>query len=765
MTSASLSFAATAASLLLATSSADARSSGSDWPRYRGPNGNGTVEDEAWASEGAEEPLWAQSVGRGYSSPSIAAGRLVTLGHFPEAGVDRVTCLDARTGEERWRHEFEAVDRPMFHGGGTLTTPTIVGDTVYCINRRGTMLALGLQDGALLWRRDHAERFHGSQAIHGISASPLPTADGTRLVQQFCGALAVLDAATGDVVWQTEDFGPVSQSNPVLLDLAEGSRRGVAAVLGQTFAVFDLGDGTLLHRAPWVLRGNAMHCAAPVVLDGGKVFVSTAYGKGGALFQLAEEEEPETLWSHRKMRNKVAATVPFEGHLYGFDESMLRCATVTGGTTWRKRGLGLGAVTRAGDRLLVVDSEGHLIVARARPDAYEELSRRKVLDGGDYWTAPVLVDGRVYVRNSLGDLVCLDHTRDAENGRVTNELEAMGGAGEGPAEASSEPLTRPEAQQLFDAHRAAVGAGSLAGQPDAALRLRGTWEIVLRGLEPAPMALTLLPRSKFLLTLEEGGLLYAHDGARSWAIEPQGARAVEGEEEFDLASLFDVEATFAPSTPKGAAVLPDLVRFADRDCWCVTSPSKREGDPTVVRHYFSSRDGRLVGREGSGMSTLAFEGDLQVGDALLPATFTRYRADDGQEHVLRFEEGAWVEPDASLFDPPRAIRRLLRTKAERLEDEADMRERFGPSLGAYRNDEVRLLPGFSIEVSDGELRLRDLDGNDFVIDAEDDEGGFLQILGLPPRIRLTAEEDGTRVALLPVPGPQGVRPVRFPRVE
>lgn len=739
-----------ATALLLASSIAGARSSGVDWPCYRGPHGNGTSEDDAWSSEGAEEPLWRRNVGKGYSSPSIAGQRLVTVGHFSDDGVDRITCLYARTGDEAWRFEIEARDEPMFHGGGTLTTPTIVGGTVYCINRHATMVALGLESGEVLWRRDYGAEFPVGRAFHGVSASPVPTADGSRLVQQFGGTLAALDAASGDVVWQSEDFGPVSQSNPVLLDLAEGSGRGVAAVLGQTFAVFDLDDGSLLHRSPWALRGNAMHCAAPVVLDGGRVFVSTAYGKGCALLQLNAGKEPETVWSHRKMRNKVTATVPYEEHLFGFDESMLRCATVTGQTTWRKRGLGLGSVTRAGTRLLIVDSEGQLIVARATPDRYEELSRRKVLDGGVYWTAPVLVDGLVYVRNSLGDLVCLDHR--------------LGAAGDGSAIVGFEGEV-PEPEALFDAHRRAVGADSLARHSASALRLRGTWEIVLRGLQPAPMQLDLVPGSKFLLALEEGGLLYAHDGTRSWAIEPQGARTVEGEELVDLATLFDVESTFAPRMPAGASTVSRSVRFADQDCWCVTSRSERSGEPIVVRHYFSTPSGRLVGREGDGMSTLAFEGELRIGELLLPATITRYRADDGQEHVLRLDEGEWVEPDAALFDPPRAIRRLFRTDEELRADEAALRERFGPALGAYRNEEVRILSGFTIEVSDGELRLRDPDGNDFVIDTEDDRDGYLQILGLPPRLKLAAEDDGTRVALLPVPGPQGMRTARFPKVE
>ena len=99
----------------------------------------------------------------------------------------------------------------------------------------------------------------------------------------------------------------------------------------------------------------------------------------------------------------------FEGHLYGFDESMLKCIDLEGNEAWRERGLGKGSVAVAGGRLIVVSSKGELIVATASPEGFEELSRKKVLDGGEYWTTPVLLNGLIYVRNSLGDLTCLDH--------------------------------------------------------------------------------------------------------------------------------------------------------------------------------------------------------------------------------------------------------------------------------------------------------------------------------------------------------------------
>ena len=77
---------------------------------------------------------------------------------------------------------------------------------------------------------------------------------------------------------------------------------------------------------------------------------------------------------------------------------------------WRKRGLGTGSMSIAGGRLLIIDGKGQVVVAEANPDEYVELSKQRVLSGGTYWSTPVLSHGRVYVRNSLGQMACLDYS-------------------------------------------------------------------------------------------------------------------------------------------------------------------------------------------------------------------------------------------------------------------------------------------------------------------------------------------------------------------
>ena len=77
-----------------------------------------------------------------------------------------------------------------------------------------------------------------------------------------------------------------------------------------------------------------------------------------------------------------------------------------GGVKWSQR-TGFGGVTAVGDTLLVMSERGELIAAKASPQGYTELARAQVI-GGKCWTIPTVSNGRIYVRNQAGRLVCLD---------------------------------------------------------------------------------------------------------------------------------------------------------------------------------------------------------------------------------------------------------------------------------------------------------------------------------------------------------------------
>src|SRR2546425_1190039 len=103
-----------------------------DWPNWRGPDHNGISHEKGWStswpSDGPKQ-LWKASVGTGFSSVSVATGRLFTLGNRDE--TDTVYCFDAESGKELWKHSYACSLDPIYYEGGPGSTPTVDANKVY----------------------------------------------------------------------------------------------------------------------------------------------------------------------------------------------------------------------------------------------------------------------------------------------------------------------------------------------------------------------------------------------------------------------------------------------------------------------------------------------------------------------------------------------------------------------------------------------------------------------------------------------------------
>ncbi len=389
--------------------------SGADWPCWRGPLANGTSPETDWFVHGQPDPRWHQQVGLGYSSVTVSDGRLYTAGHDGSASVDAIQCLDAATGQRRWQHRFPAQRWNLQHEGGTNSTPVVNGSRVFSLNREGKVHCLDADSGELRWSRNLCEEIGIQTPKWGFAASPLVI--GERVFLNLDRLLA-LDANSGDLLWETPVFGD-TYSTPT--EFRWKDSLCLAAVVSQQLILVRQDDGQLLHSFPWTNAMNA-HAATPVVC-GERLFLSTGYNGGGALVEFTEQGA-HAVWANKRMRNKLATSVLWDQHLFGFDESVLKCLDLNGNEQWRKRGLGRGALIAANGTLILLSARGELIFVVASPESYQELGRRQVLGEGVHWTAPVLSDGFLYCRDNKGNLVCLDHRRPGprEAWGETNDL-------------------------------------------------------------------------------------------------------------------------------------------------------------------------------------------------------------------------------------------------------------------------------------------------------------------------------------------------------
>lgn len=695
--------------LLIASSPLHAQQA--NWPHWRGPEYDGISRETGWSSHGASEPLWSASLGLGYSNVSILDGMLVTMGFDEEAGEDVIHCLDAVTGETRWTHRYGAEPLANFHGGGTLSTPALAGGYAYTVNRYGRASCLSLEDGKVIWERDYQAELGLKVSFHGFSGSPL--VQGDRLIYCLGGTTFQASREDGEVGWRNADLGDGGYGNPVPFTLRGEACLATYAAPG--LRVLRAVDGELLHSFDWRGDAGSINSMTPIV-TGDQVFVSCAYNKGAALVKLVEAPEAELVWTNRRYRNKVGDSLLFDGHIYGFDEGMLKCIDLEGKERWRVRGLGMGTLSLSDGRLIVLSSDGELVIARANPDGYHELVRRKVLDGGVYWTAPVLVQGRLYLRSSLGDLICRDHRKGAAAGEV------LAGDESGSwSTFSTEPV--PSGAELLAGHVAARGgAGRLRARQS--VHMTGTTELLGVGITQSRLEIFAQAPDRYLLRVhtEFGEEDRCFDGKIGWNLDPAfGNRLFEGDELKELRSANRFHLDLEGADAYEGALTTGQGSFEGTDCWTLDARTKEGSDR---RLYFDRRTGLLRGREGAAEARVEFSDWKDFEGILVPTQVVVSRSDTGVEERMVIDAVVWDGVDSEVFARGPKVLRMLRTPEEIEAQNRAVEQAHSVQLGHYRAD-FPPLDGAIVEVraDDGRLALVTPRGPLHLLPA-DDEGRF-----------------------------------------
>jgi outer membrane protein assembly factor BamB len=377
-----------------------------DWPSWRGANRDGrSSEKDLLASwpEGGPRLMWRTTgVGEGYSTPTVVGDRVYCMGN--KDGNEFVYCLDAKKqGQLIWASNLGKVRAGGGGYAGPRSSPTVDGNRVYALGLAGDLVAIDDKNGRIVWRKDLVADFAGQPGNWGYAESVL--VDGPWVICTPGGPRATvvaLNKQNGKTIWTSAAGEMAGYSSPVVGEIA-GLKQYVQFTAGGVLGV-SAKDGSVLWQYDRPANGTA-NCSTPVIA-GDIVLAASGYGNGGGAVRVSRSGAKfaaEELYFTKELKNHHGGVIVVDGFAYGADDpGMLACLELeTGKTRWRSREPGKCSITWVDGKLICRSENGPVTLVAATPESYRSLGRFEQPDrsGQNAWPYPVVSGRRLFLRD------------------------------------------------------------------------------------------------------------------------------------------------------------------------------------------------------------------------------------------------------------------------------------------------------------------------------------------------------------------------------
>lgn len=384
------------------------------WPQFRGPRRDGVSDErgllESWP-EGGPTKLWAvEGLGRGFSSPIIADGRIYLTGDIGEEL--HLVALDLQ-GRRLWQAKNGASWKDPYPG--TRGSVTFSGGLLFHENAHGRVACFDAATGQELWAVNVLERFGGQNITWGLSECLLVDEQAVYVTAGGSEALLVaLEKRTGNVLWKSEGLRDSegeratespSYVSPILVQF--GDRRLVVGCSLRHLFCADAQTGALQWTRRFPTTYNVISMMPALVGDG--IFMTAPHGKGGRLFRLTPPTAPgapvgaEDRWSTRLdtlQGSVVQVNGKLIGSFYGGRKGWAAVDPQNGEVLYTAPDLVKGSPLVADGRIYALCEDGWMLLLEAGEKQFEVKGRFRLADAAprDAWAHPVIHDGRLYLR-------------------------------------------------------------------------------------------------------------------------------------------------------------------------------------------------------------------------------------------------------------------------------------------------------------------------------------------------------------------------------
>ena len=392
-----------------------------EWTRFRGPNGSGISGAQTipikWT---AKEYNWTTKLpGDGSSSPVIWQDKLFVTCNDPNKSIRSIVCLNTTDGKIVWRRDYP-VKRHRLHRDNDFTsaTPCVDGHGVILVWSSPEQLlvtALSL-DGKKMWQRELGPY----KGLHGSSNSPI-LAEGLVVLandqmdpKRFAwylpqgtnmdpgkSFLIALDRKTGKTRWKVDRKSELAGYATPCIRRRGGRTEAIFTSTAHGITAVDLKTG----RVSWEIDKiwDDRTVSSPQ-LFGDLVFGSFGKGLSGQRLVAVRPEKPgsrkgELVYELRRSVPLVPSFVVKDDLLYLWtDSGIVTCVdAATGNKHWRERvgGEFYSSPIWIKGRLYCISKQGQVVVLAASRK-FKILARTEL--GEKTFATPAVANGVMYLR-------------------------------------------------------------------------------------------------------------------------------------------------------------------------------------------------------------------------------------------------------------------------------------------------------------------------------------------------------------------------------
>lgn len=381
-----------------------------NWPRFRGPNGQGISETKGIPTKWSEQDYaWKITLpGVGHACPVVWHDNVFITCADKGAKRGVLLCLNTTDGAERWRCERDLTKYPINSlNSYASSTPAVDADHVYVLwpSKERTVLAALKHDGTEAWTTE----FSGVQARHGKGSSPIVAGDYVVVSHEQEGNNEAIESQwlavarrTGGIKWRRSEpaVAAASYSTPCVWTDGDGRMQVVFASNAHGVTGVDLETG----ETQWELDSVLAKRVVSSPLWTGELIVATC-GEGGqgsrltAIRPAGGGPATEVYSLETRVVPYVPTSVAYGEHLFLFhDNGTVTCVvTRDGKVLWSEKPAGrfYGSPVCVNGVLYAMTTSGDVVVLKAGP-TYELLAVNPL--GEKSHATPAVGDGRMFLR-------------------------------------------------------------------------------------------------------------------------------------------------------------------------------------------------------------------------------------------------------------------------------------------------------------------------------------------------------------------------------